>query len=619
MAEGVKRRARGQGSSAEKRSRTSSSTESVFRPPSAASVYGQNPDPGSGSSSQGPLFGSSSLGLTSVPASQVTSLAFTLATGSGETTFSSVVPRVSSGFLPEGLAGLGTVGSFSPRPVRVAESVPTVSASQVPPPQADLGSALRKEMDEFKQTVLRMNQDLLKQVMAHTSGLSAGSSNAPEPEPPVRAARASEQPPSFGFLPSTGRDLSSHLHDHHHRGETRAYTQPDPYDQHRGEARVYAQSDLSEADSEQFVVDDQASEGSWESDASEQRFPTSSSDDPSTAEIQAVLGVLKDSAGLLVAPAVEQPSGWFTSSRSVSKPTLSIPVPSEFRLRADNLAASSCLKDRPDGALIPIAEDANSVLASSQPIPDDAWDRLIAFKKAKVSASSTTFLRRCRLADAEQDRTHRELRQFNHCASHGITASMLLIYVVEWFNREEQGLLFQQPSSSVRALMLGMLAKLSRRCMDQFLRVSFHATRLRRAQILPLLGLPEIARQRFRALSPVGSDLFGGAFQATVSNEAERVKTLKETTIPSLSSFSGRSNPFRGDPSRQASGRREGRPAGARGQSGGGQQRRRFARFGRTGTASSVPAASGTSGFQRQSRGGARKGSKSRRGGRGKA
>ena len=195
---------------------------------------------------------------------------------------------------------------------------------------------------------------------------------------------------------------------------------------------------------------------------------------------------------------------------------------------------------------------------------------------------------------------------------------MLLMYVVEWFNREEQGLLPQQPSSSVRSLMLGMLAKLSRRCMDQFLRVSFHATRLRRSRVLPLLGLPEIARQRFRALSPVGSDLFGGVFQATVSNEAERVKALKETTIPSLSHLSGCSNPFRGDPSRQSNDRREGRSSGAKGQSGGrGQQRRRG---GRTWTAPSTSvSSSGPSFFQRQGRGGARKGSKSRRGGKGKA
>ena len=625
VAEGVKRRARGQGSSREKRSRTSSSVEESYRPPSAASVFGQDPDPGSGSPGRGSLFFRAPPGLTSaelsqmsVPASQVPSLAFSLAAGSGETTFSSAVPRLSSGFLTEGSGGVGTADA-SPQPVQVAENAPAVSAPQVSPPQANPDPAFRKEMDEFKQMMVRMNQSLLRQVLAHQSLLrqelahtsqssAANSSRAPAREQP-RAARTPGPSPTLGSLlggpplggpsPFASRDSRAPRYDYYHDDES------------------FPQSDFSEPDSERYDEGDQASEGSFESDASEQRFPTSNSDDPGTAEIQAVLGVLRDSLGLPVAPPVEQPSGFFTSSHSVSRPSLSVPVASEIKARADHLASFSELQDKPHGAHIPVSEDANAVLTSTQPIPDDAWDRLIAFKKAKVSSSSTAFIRKCRLMDVEQDRAHKDLLRFNSCASYGVSASMLLMYVVEWFNREEQGLLLQQPSSSVRSLMLGMLAKLSRRCMDQFLKVSFHATRLRRARVLPLLGLPEIARQRFRALSPVGSDLFGGAFQATVSNEAERVKALKETTIPSLTHLSGRTNPFRGAPSRQSGDRREGRPSGAKGRSGGGQQRRRG---GRTGSAPSATApASGPSFFQRQGRGGARRGSKSRRGGKGKA
>lgn len=70
----------------------------------------------------------------SVPTSQAPSLAFLLTTGSGETTFSSAVPRVSSGFLSEGSVRVGTAGVFSLQPEWVVESSPAVYTSQTAPP-----------------------------------------------------------------------------------------------------------------------------------------------------------------------------------------------------------------------------------------------------------------------------------------------------------------------------------------------------------------------------------------------------------------------------------------------------------------------------------------------------
>lgn len=215
--------------------------------------------------------------------------------------------------------------------------------------------------------------------------------------------------------------------------------------------------------------------------------------------------------------------------------------------RATNISAGP-LRAQPPGLSLPVLRNETSAVASSTPIPADVWDRLIAFKKARVgSASNRPGARPCHLSDKSEADTEAELSWLGEAARFGIEASSLMLYIIEWLLRVERGMI-QTPSHEERVLMISLLSKLQRRSLDQHLRVSLQTIHLRRKHILPLCDIPEVAMQRFQSLTLVGDDLFASAFQETVTDEAERRDALKKTTFSE-----GRSSrrPFRRNPSRQ--------------------------------------------------------------------
>ena len=296
-------------------------------------------------------------------------------------------------------------------------------------------------------------------------------------------------------------------------------------------------------------------DGSSEFIEEEPRLPASSNSNfLSVPEVRATLEVLRDTLGLTVTAAAEsQAPGSLTTVSSFIPPSTSLafPVDPEVVARAEAIACGP-LRPKPPGAALTVLPSETAPVASSTPIPSDVWDRLIAFKKAKVAATGTgpqrPGARKCSLVDKVAADTEANLTWMGEAAKYGIEASSFMLYIVEWLLRVEKGLIIPAPTNPVRLLMLSTLAKLQRRSLDQHLRVSLQAVNLRRNLILPLCGIPEVAMQRFQSLTLVGDDLFAGVFQQTIANEAERRDALQKTTFTESSSAGRSGRPFRGYP-----------------------------------------------------------------------
>ena len=267
--------------------------------------------------------------------------------------------------------------------------------------------------------------------------------------------------------------------------------------------------------------------------AEEAQLPSSSnSNSLSIPEVRATLEILRDTLGLTVTAAAEpQVPGSLTTVSSFIPPSsnLAFPVDPEVVARAEAIACGP-LRPKPPGAALTVLPSETAPVATSTPIPADVCDRLIAFKKAKVASAGTgphrPGARKCSLSDKAAADTEANLTWMGEAAKFGIEASSFMLYIVEWLLRVEKGLI-PAPTNPVKLLMLSTLAKLQRRSLDQHLRVSLQAINVRRNLILPLCGVPEVAMQRFQALTLVGDDLFAGAFQQTITNEAERRDALQ--------------------------------------------------------------------------------------------
>ena len=221
-------------------------------------------------------------------------------------------------------------------------------------------------------------------------------------------------------------------------------------------------------------------------------LPVTKTDAPSGAEIQATLWILRDTMGLVISPPVtEEIPGCLTllSTHVVPSTTFTFPIDPEVVQRAGSVASgsgTSALRAKPLGFPLPVTPNEAASVAGPAPIPEDVWDRLVAFKKARVShpGSSRPWSRKCALEDKVAAETEANLSWMGEAAAYGIEASSLMLYLVEWLLRVERGLIPAQ-TPEVKLHMLSILAKLQRRSLDQYLRVSLQAVHLRRRHILP--------------------------------------------------------------------------------------------------------------------------------------
>ena len=260
------------------------------------------------------------------------------------------------------------------------------------------------------------------------------------------------------------------------------------------------------------------------------------SDAPTKGEVQAVLEILRDALGISVTATEPKPSEEKARFSIFTKGKLAAgqPQPLAFPIDpgvADRAADISIKKSRPLGAELHILQDDQAAVVSNTPVPEDVWDRLLLNNKARISGgtgSTTQEKRVCRLSDKKDAEAESDLSWFGDAAKHGIEASALTLYIGEWLSRVEDGSVVT--TQQVRTFMLAIQAKFQRRALDQFFKISQQSTNLRRNLILPLCGIPEVAKARFKALTLVGHDLFAGSFQDLVTSEAARRDSYKKTT-----------------------------------------------------------------------------------------
>ena len=171
-------------------------------------------------------------------------------------------------------------------------------------------------------------------------------------------------------------------------------------------------------------------------------------------------------------------------------------------------AAVTLKKSKPLGAELRILHNDHAAVVSNTPVPDDVWDRLLVFNKAKVSGgtSATTQDKQiCRLADKTDAETEYNLSWIGDAAKHGVEASALTLYIGEWMLRVEKGTIMTTPE--VKAFMLALLAKLQRRSLDQLFKISQQTTNLRRNLILPLCGISGGRQTPIQSSDPRGPRL----------------------------------------------------------------------------------------------------------------
>ena len=274
----------------------------------------------------------------------------------------------------------------------------------------------------------------------------------------------------------------------------------------------------------------------WQESDGEEPLEVAPSDAPTKGEVQTVLEILRDALGISVAVTEPKPPAEKTRFSIFAKGKLAAeqPQPLAFPIDpgvADRATDISIKKSRPSGAELHILQDEQAAVVSNTPIPEDVWDRLLLNNKARISGgtgSTTQEKRVCRLSDKKDAEAESDLSWFGDAAVHGIEASALTLYIGEWLSRVEDGSVVT--TQQVRTFMIAIQTKFQRRALDQFFKISQQSTNLRRNLILPLCGIPEVAKARFKALTLVGHDLFAGSFQDLVTSEAARRDSYKKTT-----------------------------------------------------------------------------------------
>ena len=137
-------------------------------------------------------------------------------------------------------------------------------------------------------------------------------------------------------------------------------------------------------------------------ESDEEPLQAASSDAPTKGEIQSLLGILKDTLGIAVTTPEAEPApdaGTVFSDDVAPDSSLVFPIDPAVSKRA---ATISLKKSKPLGAELKILQNDHAAVVSNTPIPDDVWDRLLSFDKAKVTGRTSVTnqdKRICRLAD----------------------------------------------------------------------------------------------------------------------------------------------------------------------------------------------------------------------------
>ena len=295
----------------------------------------------------------------------------------------------------------------------------TFSGFSVSPPQGGISGEMEQFRSEMRGQQEQAWRDQREQFSNFQSQLFQQIQDIYRAQPPVQPV---QQAPQFA-LPAVEAPL------------------PYPAIEYPGwEDEGYEYADYGEdEDSSEFYVE-------------EPQLPASSNSNfLSIPEVRATLEVLRDTLGLTVTAAAEsQVPGSLTTISSFVPPSTSLafPVDPEVVARAEAIACGP-LRPKPPGAALTVLPSETAPVATSTPIPTDVWDRLIAFKKAKVASTGTgpqrPGARKCSLVDKAAADTEANLTWIGEAAKYGIEASSFMLYIVEWLLRVEKGTYCSSP------------------------------------------------------------------------------------------------------------------------------------------------------------------------------
>ena len=193
---------------------------------------------------------------------------------------------------------------------------------------------------------------------------------------------------------------------------------------------------------------------------------------------------------------------------------------------------------------ITVPEPQYRAILRALPLPTEAWERLSLRRKAKALPSKEGLPTRYELVDKQVKSDMEDYSSFDRAARFGLKISALQFMIGEWLRTSSP----DKRDTEHWSLLTSILSALSRLHVEQYSRVAVKATTLRRARIIPSLGLPEIAARSLQDSSLLGPDLFGGQYTKVVAEEVSRQETFEKTrtTFPSQQPFRGRTATKRG-------------------------------------------------------------------------
>ena len=203
--------------------------------------------------------------------------------------------------------------------------------------------------------------------------------------------------------------------------------------------------------------------------------------------------------------------------------------------------------------MIRVSEDQYKCLIQTPSLPQEAWDRLVLNRKAKVVQGAEGAPPSFKFQDSQREAADSDLRAFDRSARFGLKVASLQHLLAEWFTNHAETAPLPLRALMCRALSLSVTAS----C-DQFARVAVRASVLRRRNVLPTLGMSAIAEGALKGAPILGGDLFGGTFAKVLEDDVLRRETFNKTSAPLRGSGpSGSRGAFR--PPTQSPGRGRGR------------------------------------------------------------
>ena len=265
------------------------------------------------------------------------------------------------------------------------------------------------------------------------------------------------------------------------------------------------------------------------------------------------------------APPSGEPCTWArigtTATRGEETPGPTLTLTQDVWDRCAKVATRRSLSSYPRllNKQIRVPDAQYNKLIKTPGLPPVAWDRLVLFKKAKVVQTAVGAAPTFRFSETARDRADADLRAFDRTARFGLKLVALQRLLGEWFTNHAGS-----ASQPVRALMCRALRMSTEVSCDQFTRVAVQATVLRRRNIVPMLGMSDIATGALQGAPLLGGDLFGDTFQRILEEDVTRRDNFRKTTVPvnPPKQPQGQRATFR--PPRQYSSRGRGRGAGGR-------------------------------------------------------